>query len=65
MFYMWAMLLHLKAVAAAEKSSGLPDNQPSLQFPDISIVPLAPVNYACLHPSCENILNLFIYWLLA
>lgn len=62
MLCIWAMLLHSKAVTAAEKYSGLLDNQPSLQFPEISIVPLAPVNYACLHPSCENIWNLFIYW---
>lgn len=54
-----------KTVTAAEESSGLLDNQPSFQFPEISIVPLAPVNYVCLHPSCESILNLFIYWLLA
>lgn len=58
-----AVLLHSKTLTATEKSSGLLDDQPSLQFPEINIVPSAPVNRACLHPSCENILNLFIYWL--
>lgn len=47
--------LHSKAVTAAEKSSGLLDKQPSLQLPEISIVALTPVNYACLPPLCENI----------
>lgn len=58
MLHIQAVLVHSKAVTAAEKSSGLPDNQASLQLPEISVVPLAPANYACLRPLHENILSL-------
>lgn len=34
MLHIQAVLVHSKAVTAAEKSSGLPDNQPSLQLPE-------------------------------
>lgn len=44
MLHIWAVLLHSKALTAAEKSSGLLDDQPSLQFPEINIVPLAPLD---------------------